>query len=64
MVAKFSSKTHLKNITFPFFQPFRPRLPTKFVKSAHMIQIFFFQNAIWVSFNAEFDAIFESVEKA
>ncbi len=44
MVAKFNSKAHLLEKFAGFFEPFRPRLHSKFVKSANMIKtIFFFQ---------------------
>jgi hypothetical protein len=61
MVAKF----YLGNIkkSLPFFQPFRPCLPSKFVKSANMIKItIFFKNSICVN-TKEFDAGFESEKK-
>jgi hypothetical protein len=45
MVAKLNSKTHLQKKVFLSFQPFRPRSPSKFVKSANMTQknLFFYQ---------------------
>ncbi len=46
-----------------FFRPFRPRLHSKFVKSATMIKCFFFQKRNLCIKNAEFDAYFESIEK-
>jgi hypothetical protein len=63
MVAKFNYKTHLFKTVFPFFQPFRSHLPSKFVKSDNMITKNHFQNAIWVSKTAELDADFESFKK-
>jgi hypothetical protein len=64
MVAKFCLGLVYKKKFSPFFQPFRPRLPSKFVKSANMIKkIIFFKTAIWVN-NKEFDAGFESVGKS
>jgi hypothetical protein len=52
MVAKLNSKTHLQKRFLVFFQPFRPRLSSKFEKMQCGNQK-----------NAEFDSDFESVEK-
>jgi hypothetical protein len=58
-VAKCNSKTHL--LENPFFQSFRPRPHSKFVRSANMKKKI--KNATWVKKNAEFDSDFESVAK-
>jgi hypothetical protein len=59
IVAKFNTKPHY-NKSFSLFQPFCPRLPSNFVKSANMVKQKFNKNAVWVSRNAEFDADFQS----
>ncbi len=60
MVAKFNSKTHLKNTFIDFFEPFRPRLTSKFEKSTNIKKIL--QKCNIDIKNAEFYADFEFAE--
>jgi hypothetical protein len=62
VVVKFNSKT-IYTIRFSFFEPFRPRLTSKFAKSTNMINKLFSKKTIGVLKNKEFDADFEFVEK-
>jgi hypothetical protein len=56
IVVKFNSKTIY---TIRFFEPFRPRLTSKFAKSTNMIN----KKILWMLKNKEFYADFEFVEK-